>query len=93
MTNVKKGVTFRQLIEAIEKMPSELLDKKIVTWPSDDSEIGHVIVELEILEEDYRFDGDNGSVAESIMKDTYEEWDADENYVVHQKGTIILITD
>jgi hypothetical protein len=89
----KTKLTYRQLAEAIANMPEELKERQVITWPSDDSEKGHSVTEAEVLKENYRFDGDEGCIEESILKETYDDWNDEDNYIIHPKGMLILITE
>lgn len=89
-----KQVTFREMRDAINAMPPELLDKSMISWFVD-QEGGSKVVELMILEEDYCYDGDEGCLPESVMKESCEDFEEniDKYHVVHPKGTIIIVTD
>jgi hypothetical protein len=80
--------TYRQLAEAINNMPDELKDRRLIVWPSEDSETELDIVGVEILDEDYLCDGEAIWAASA-----FDEIDEEENYVVHPKGMVVLITE
>lgn len=87
-----KRLTWRQLKEAANELPEELLDDKVFGWAVDD-EAGVKMVEILTLEEDHVFNGDDACAPRSELKEMTEpeDWDDDEYYVVHKKGTKILV--
>jgi hypothetical protein len=86
-----KSLTWAQLKKAANKVPEKLLQNEVVIWTDD--ERAYKISDIEILKEDYLFDGDEGCAPRSILKEGDPE-DFKENeedyYLIHPKGTRII---
>jgi hypothetical protein len=82
--------------KVVNRIPPEILKQEIIIWPEDE-EVGHKILTVEILKEDYVHDGDMASAPKSIMKEsmTKEEWnDAVKDgdyYLIFPKGMRVII--
>lgn len=93
MSKKDETLTWAELKKAINRMPKKHLNKPVCLWAD---EQGFKIVEVEILKEDYLFDGDEGCAPRSTMKEVidgekdFPPEDKGDYYVVHEKGTRIL---
>lgn len=84
-----KKFTWADLKEICNETPEENLSSEVILWAED--ETVHRITEVEILEEDYVYDGDEGCGPKSVLMEAMgEDFDEEENYLVHKKGTRIL---
>jgi hypothetical protein len=84
-----KKFTWADLKKIVNKLPAHLLKSPVIGW-HEDSEAGIKIVYTEKLKEHYVFDGDEGCAPINLMKKE-DDYDPEDNYIVHPKGTIILI--
>lgn len=88
-----KQLTWLELKKVINEMPESLLGTPVILWPTDNDESGIIISEVDVLDEDYLYDGDEGCAPESVMKETSDSWgkeEEEEHYIIHAKGTPIL---
>lgn len=86
-------LTWRELKEAVNKLPEELLDNRVFGWLLED-EGGIRCVEVMELEEDYFFNGDSGCAKKSEILDLTGDDEAtfEEDYpLVHRRGTLIIV--
>lgn len=88
-----KKFTWADLKKAVNKIPEKNLKKEVIVWNISD-ESAMTITDVEILKEDYLFDGDEGCAPKSVMKEAIAEAKRDgledEYPVVHIKGTRVL---
>lgn len=88
----EKVFTWADLKRAVNKMPENRLKDPVVIW--NDDETCYQVTDVEVLNEDYRHDGDEGVIPNSVMKENYDDYkqgikDGDYN-VVYPKGTRII---
>jgi hypothetical protein len=89
--NNEKNMTWADLKKIVNKMPESRLKDDVTIWT--DTEECFKVADIEILKEDYVFDGDEGCAPKSVMKVADpKDWkeNRDEYYTVHQKGTRII---
>lgn len=96
MKKEEKEFTWADLKRIVNRMPKKHLSKPVVIWEGDSA----LRVEgVEVLKQDYLYDGDEGCCPRSEMKDVLEEnkqlseEDQTDFYVVHEKGTRILYAE
>lgn len=89
-----KAASWRDLKKVANEIPEELLDKPIIIWS--DTETSMIVGKVDVLEEDYLYDGDEGCAPASDFADIIKENDAlpeedrDSFDVAYPKGTAIL---
>jgi hypothetical protein len=82
--------TWADLKKAANEIPEELLNQEVVVWEEDEG--GCKIAAIDALEEDYRFDGDEGCAPASVLMEDYDGSDFDDDhYIIYPKGARILI--
>lgn len=85
-------ITWAEIKELVDMMPPEILSQNATIWnESEDS--GCTVKAIKILDEDYRYDGDEGCAPETIIKENHDDFEENKNtyYVVHRAGTPILL--
>ncbi len=84
--------TWSDLKKAVNEIPEDhpCLNKQVVIWGDDR---GFALDGVDILEEDFLNDGDEGCAPASQLKEAIEENPDDDFHVVHEKGTRILLID
>lgn len=88
----RTSFTWNDLKKIANKIPQSRLGDRVYIW--DDDGGGYIIGDVEILKEDWLFDGDENSIPRSdlesaIGKDEIKNPE-NEYYVIHKKGTRIL---
>lgn len=93
----KEKFTWADLKRIANKVPESRLKDEVVIWT--DEERGLLVHNVEILSEDYLFDGDEATAPRSVMKEIIDEEKRNgtyvdgEYYVVHPKGRRILYAE
>lgn len=87
-----RRVTWAEIKEILNNMPESILSQKVTIWTESEDE-GHLVASIKILEEDHHYDGDEGCMPISQMKELYEDYyeNKDEYHLVHTAGTPVLI--
>jgi hypothetical protein len=88
-----KKFTWSDLKQLVNSMPESHLRNPVTIW-QEDEEAGHVVTGAKVLEENYRYDGDEGCAPESVMKETYDDYEENKDVeygIVHPAGMPILL--
>lgn len=76
-------------------MAERHLDKPVIIWTYDEN--CYTVTEVLNLEENYHHDGDCACAPKSVLKECMEEAKKDgfesDYYLIHEKGTRILIAE
>lgn len=84
-----KNMTWAQLKRIVNKIPISLLKEEVTIWT--DYEQRYKIDNVQVLKEDYIFDGDENSIPRSIFKKADPEfYKESKNDVTYPKGTRII---
>ena len=86
-----KNLTWADLKRIANKIPESRLKDEVTIWTDDEQ--CYKIDAVEVLKEEYVFDGDEGCAPKSVMKNADpKDWkeNRDEYYTVHPKGTRII---
>jgi len=89
--STNNNLTWADLKRIVNKMPESRLKDEVTIWTDD--ERAYKIDCVEVLKEDYVFDGDEGCAPKSVMKEgDPKDWKENraEYYTVHPKGTRII---
>jgi hypothetical protein len=68
----KKETTWAEIKAIVNAMSEEALQDAVIIWASD-AEKGYTVNEVEILDEDYVFDGEDGCIPISILRSSDDE--------------------
>ena len=94
---MEKKFTWANLKRIANRIPDNRLKDEVVIWTDDEK--GYVVKGVEVLKEDYLFDGDEASAPRSVMRDIIKEekqagtYEDGEYPVVHPKGRRILYAE
>lgn len=87
---VTKNMTWRELKNAIEKIPDNFLDLEITAYSETHDDTGFVVVEVEELEEDYYSNVDGDYPTPKSVFDEFDEEEKEGSYLSFEKGCPIL---
>lgn len=85
-------ITWAAIKELVNKLPDNILKQQATIW-DEAEENGHCITGIKVLDEDWHYDGDEGCLPLSLLKQHDEDYEEnkDEYHLVHASGTPILL--